>query len=57
LIQVNVFRLPEGSPALRLPFILRLRRLHHRHHDPRLMATRNFNITYPIGDWLFGTRA
>jgi hypothetical protein len=51
------YHLPEGSPLLRLPFIVRLRRLHHRHHDPRLMATRNFNITYPIGDWLFGTRA
>jgi len=21
------------------------------------MASRNFNITYPIGDWLFRTRA
>lgn len=51
------YHLPEGSAVLQMPFIPRLRRLHHRHHDPRLMATRNFNITYPIGDWLFGTRA
>ncbi len=33
----------------------RLRRLHTLHHRPSLMQTRNFNITYPIGDWLFGT--
>jgi sterol desaturase/sphingolipid hydroxylase (fatty acid hydroxylase superfamily) len=29
--------------------------LHQLHHDPRLMAHYNFNITYPIGDLLFGT--
>jgi hypothetical protein len=39
-----------------LPFVGRLRRLHQDHHDPRLMAQYNFNITYPIGDRLFGTR-
>lgn len=50
------YHLPEGSRLLNLPFIRRLRRLHHRHHDPGLMASKNFNITYPIGDWLFGTR-
>jgi sterol desaturase/sphingolipid hydroxylase (fatty acid hydroxylase superfamily) len=43
--------------VLRLPFISGLRRLHHRHHEPALMAKANFNITYPVGDWLFGTRA
>lgn len=39
----------------RLPFMARLRRLHTRHHDPALMNRFNFNVTYPIGDWLFGT--
>lgn len=39
----------------RLPGLARLRRLHLHHHDPRLMARHNFNITYPICDWLFGT--
>lgn len=39
----------------RLPPIPALRRLHHTHHDPSLMSHRNFNITYPIGDLLFGT--
>jgi hypothetical protein len=51
------YHLPEGSRLLRLPFLMRLRRLHHRHHEPALMAQANFNITYPIGDWVFGTRA
>ncbi len=40
----------------RIPGVAALRRLHHRHHDPALMQRHNFNITYPIGDWLFGTR-
>jgi hypothetical protein len=51
------YHLPEHSRLLKLPLLRRLRRLHHRHHDPSLMAHRNFNITYPIGDWLFRTRA
>jgi hypothetical protein len=51
------YHLPDASRLSRLPFLRRLRRLHHLHHDPTLMASKNFNITYPIGDWLFGTRA
>lgn len=51
------YHLPEHSRLLNLPFIRRLRRLHHRHHDPSIMTHKNFNITYPIGDWLFRTRA
>ena len=39
----------------RLPFMNRLRRHHIRHHDRRLMTRYNFNITYPIFDYLFGT--
>jgi len=39
----------------RLPFMDRLRRHHLRHHDRRLMTRCNFNITYPICDYLFGT--
>jgi hypothetical protein len=45
---------PAGRLA-RLPFMGRLRRLHTLHHRPSLMQSSNFNITYPIGDWLFGT--
>jgi len=32
-----------------------LRRHHRAHHDPDAMTTRNFNITFPICDRLFGT--
>jgi hypothetical protein len=39
----------------RLPGLKTLRRLHLKHHDPRLMMRYNFNITYPVGDWLFRT--
>lgn len=44
-----------GSWIGRLPGLARLRRLHLHHHDPRLMTRHNFNITYPIADWLFGS--
>ena len=39
----------------RLPFVRALRRHHQRHHDPSLMGRWNFNITFPISDWLFKT--
>ncbi len=45
-----------NSWIARLPGMATLRRLHTTHHDPSLMTHYNFNITYPIGDWLFGTR-
>jgi len=45
---------PESLLA-RLPGIRVLRRLHTRHHDPLFMQVCNFNITWPIGDTIFGT--
>jgi hypothetical protein len=33
----------------------KLHRLHRQHHDQQLMSHYNFNITYPIGDWIFRT--
>jgi len=39
----------------RIPGVRTLRNLHLHHHNPRLMTHYNFNITYPIGDWLFRT--
>ena len=39
----------------RLPFMSRLRRHHTYHHNRRLMTSYNFNITYPLCDYLFGT--
>ena len=45
----------ERSWILRLPLVRRMRRLHQTHHDPAVMQRGNFNITWPICDWLFGT--
>ncbi|WP_179403897.1 sterol desaturase family protein [Burkholderia guangdongensis] len=39
-----------------VPFVNSVRRLHVLHHDPEMMATSNFNLTFPICDTLFGTR-
>ena len=44
-----------GGFAARLPGMRLLRLLHTRHHDPLFMQVCNFNITWPIGDVLFGT--
>jgi hypothetical protein len=49
------YHLPPAHPVARLPLIGRLKQLHTAHHDPRRMASSNFNITYPLGDWLFQT--
>ena len=49
------YHLPEAHPLARVGLVRRLRWLHTLHHDPRLMARHNFNISYPLCDWLFGT--
>jgi hypothetical protein len=49
------YHLPEEHWLARRWLVRRLRWLHRIHHDPRLMAHANFNITYPLGDWLFGS--
>ncbi len=46
----------EDSWIMRLPGVERMRQLHLSHHDPSIMQTGNFNITWPICDVLFGTR-
>lgn len=38
-----------------IPFVNTIRRHHAAHHNTAIMMERNFNLTYPIGDWLFGT--
>ena len=50
------YHLPDDSKLMRLPLLRRLQRLHRVHHDPTVMAHGNFNITWPICDWVFGTR-
>lgn len=39
----------------RLPGMRLLRQRHTLHHDPALMTTCNFNVTFPIFDRVFGT--
>lgn len=46
---------PATSWIGRRALIQWLRRHHLGHHDLRQMTSANFNITFPIGDWLFGT--
>lgn len=49
------YHTPADSWIARLPDIARLRRHHTVHHDPALMSHWNFNISYPLADWLRGT--
>lgn len=51
-----LYHMPETSFFSRLLPVAGLRRHHREHHDMRLMARYNFNITYPLCDWIFGTR-
>ena len=50
------YHLPLNSRVLKIPGMMRLRELHLSHHDPKVMSHANFNITWPICDWLFRTR-
>ena len=47
--------LPAEGWLGRAPLLSALRRHHALHHDPRWMQRANFNITFPICDWIFGT--
>lgn len=51
------YHLPEGHPITRLGVLRRLAAWHTAHHDPRLMRKHNFNVTFPLADWLFRTGA
>ncbi|MHC8320301.1 SRPBCC family protein [Pseudomonas sp. GB2N2] len=47
--------LPPSNPVTRWPWIRQMRRLHELHHRRELMQERNFNIVFPLTDFLFGT--
>jgi hypothetical protein len=49
------YHLPPRYSVARWPLVGRLKQLNATHHDPRCMQRCNFNISYPLGDWLFGT--
>lgn len=51
------YHLDPESWVGRFPLVRVLRRHHTRHHDLAAMGRYNFNITFPICDWLFGTTA
>lgn len=38
-----------------VPLINSIRRHHIAHHNTAIMMEQNFNLTYPIADWFFGT--
>ncbi|NWL81067.1 sterol desaturase [Pseudomonas taiwanensis] len=47
--------LPANHPISRLPWISHMRRLHELHHRRDLMQTHNFNLVFPLMDWLKGS--
>ncbi|WP_426755954.1 sterol desaturase family protein [Myxococcus sp. Y35] len=47
--------LPPDHPVARLAVMRQLRRHHEAHHDPSKMQRYNFNISFPLTDWLCGT--
>lgn len=49
------YHLPADGWVGRRALVRALRRHHTIHHAPRRMQRANFNITFPIADWLFGT--
>lgn len=51
------FHLPEDNFISRSRLIALMREHHAKHHDPRLMQKYNFNITFPLFDWIMGTIA
>jgi hypothetical protein len=51
----TIYHLSPQHWAARLPLMQRLRRLHQSHHDLALMGRYNYNITFPMFDWVFGT--
>ena len=44
--------LPSRNPLTRLPWIRQMRRLHELHHRRERMQERNFNIVFPLMDYL-----
>jgi Fatty acid hydroxylase superfamily len=47
--------LPDSHFISRLPWIRHMRRLHELHHRRDLMQAHNFNIVFPLMDYVFGT--
>jgi sterol desaturase/sphingolipid hydroxylase (fatty acid hydroxylase superfamily) len=50
-----LYHLSEEHWLANTALVRRLRRHHQHHHNKRLMQRYNFNVTFPIADYLFGT--
>lgn len=49
------YHLPETHVVYHIPGLRTLRRLHHNHHNLKEMDKYNFNISYPVFDFVFRT--
>lgn len=49
------YHLPETHFIYQIPGLRVLRKLHHNHHDHKMMDKYNFNISYPVFDLIFGS--
>ena len=47
--------LPENHWIFRISHLRRMRQHHMDHHNPKLMNKYNFNIVFPLFDYVFGT--
>lgn len=47
--------LPEDHFLSGLPWIRHMRRHHALHHRRALMRSKNFNLVFPLFDWIYGT--
>ena len=45
----------DDSMVRHIPLVNSIRRHHIAHHNTAIMMERNFNLTYPVADWFFGT--
>lgn len=50
-----IYHVPAHHWIGRRRVVTKLRELHQAHHNKALMTRYNFNITFPICDYLFGT--
>ncbi|MGI9275894.1 MAG: sterol desaturase family protein [Endozoicomonas sp.] len=50
-----VWHLPKKHSLFAIPFLAHMRMLHELHHHPDLRHEYNFNITWPMMDWLMKT--
>lgn len=50
-----LYHVPPDWAVGRLPGVRWLGALHRRHHAPDVMLHRNFNLVFPLWDWLAGT--